>query len=600
MHEELMIGIGCIVVLGIAAQWLAWSFYLPSILLLLAFGFAAGPLTGFLDPDHLLGDLLLPVVSLSVAIILFEGGLTLRFNEIKKTGFVIRNLITIGAAATWLTGALSAWLLLGFEAELALLLGAILVVSGPTVIGPLLAHVRPRDSVGSALKWEGILIDPVGAIMAVLIFDVIILEQEAAASAAFIAFGVLKTAAVGFLLGIAAGWLLILLFREYWVPDFLQNPVSLMTVIAVFVLSNHLQEESGLLTVIVMGIALANQKQVPIQHIIDFKEDLRVLLLSGVFVILVARLPWEQISQYDLNSLLFLLSLVLVARPVSVWLSTLGSEFNWRERAFIAWMAPRGIVAAAVASVFSIRLADSGYPGAEELVSVTFLVIAGTVLLYGFTAKPVARRLGVSQPNANGVLFVGAHAWARAAAAALREEGFPVLLVDRNREQTYAARMEGLPTFHGNIFTEYIGLGAMGKLMAVTSNEELNSLACLHFSHIMPSSEVYQLEPGDSRETLRRGPDRPHIFGRLLFGKGIKYSKLKEYFDKGYRVKKTNLTDEFTYDEFREYYGNDVIPLFLIDENDRLLVFTAERPPIPRPGHRIIGLVPPNGTKNAV
>jgi NhaP-type Na+/H+ or K+/H+ antiporter len=289
MVEHILLSLASIIVLGIGAEWLAWRLRLPSILLLLIFGIVVGPVTGFLNPDALFGDLLLPVVSIAVAIILFEGGLNLRISELRQVGGVVRNLITIGVLVTWLIGAGAAHFLLGLNFALALLLGAILVVSGPTVIMPLLRHLRPSGQVGSILKWEGIVIDPIGAILAVLVFEAILAGgfREAAAVTVI---GLLKTILIGGGIGMLGAMIMVLLLRRFWIPDFLHGAVSLTLVIAVFAGSNLLQTDSGLLAATVMGIYLANQRTVSVRHIVRFKENLRVLLISGLFILLAARL----------------------------------------------------------------------------------------------------------------------------------------------------------------------------------------------------------------------------------------------------------------------------------------------------------------------
>jgi len=360
METIILFGLTAIILLGIGAQWLAWRFHLPSILLLLVFGFIAGPVTGLFNPDDILGDLLFPVVSLSVAIILYEGGLSLRFSELKKVGGVVLMLISVGALITWLISAAAAYYILGLDFQLSVLLGAILIVTGPTVIGPLLHQIRPKEPVGSILKWEGILIDPVGALLAVLVFEAI-LANEFHNTLPRILQGVAETIVIGVVIGYVASKIIIESFKRHWVPDELENGVSLMMVIVAFVISNWLHTEAGLLTVTLMGIFLINQKQISVRHIVEFKENLRVLLISSLFILLAARVELEQITQLGFSSLLFLGVLIFVTRPVMVFLSSLFSSLKWREKLFISWMAPRGIVAAAVASVFAHELAHEGH-----------------------------------------------------------------------------------------------------------------------------------------------------------------------------------------------------------------------------------------------
>lgn len=601
LNEHVLIGLTGIIVFGIGAQWLAWRLRLPTILLLLVVGFLVGPIFGFLHPDELFGDLLFTIVSLSVAVILFEGGLSLKFSELRQAGVVIRNLVTVGALITWLLSANIAYIILDFDFELSLLLGAILVVTGPTVVLPLLRHVRPVGRVSSILKWEGIVIDPVGAILAVLVFEAILAEDQFGVVTSVILIGVLKTIVIGLILGGLGAALVVVLLRRYWVPDSMQNPVTLMVVVAVFAASNLLQEESGLLTVTLMGILVANQKQVSIRHIIEFKENLRVLLISSLFILLAARLQLADLLQINGGTIVFLAMLIFIVRPASVWLSTLGADLNWRERLFVSWMAPRGIVAAAVSSIFGLELIEVGHPNADQLVPIIFMVIIGTVLIYGLTASWAARRLDLAQENPQGLLLAGANDLSRAIARSLQEKEFRTLLVDTNWHNISEARLEGLPTYYGNIFSESIldeiNLAGIGRLLALTPNDEANSLAVLHFIEVFGRAEVYQLVPQADYYKGNRGLRSQDLRGRLLFGPQITCQVLNERFHRGATIKTTNLTQEFNYQTFQEMYGETAIPLFMINKNGRLIIRTVDEPLQPQPGHKLISLIGPEDAR---
>ena len=590
-----LLGLASIIILGIGAEWLSWRLRLPSILLLLVFGFIVGPITGLLKPDELFGDLLLPIVSLAVALILFEGGLNLKFAELRGIGGVIRNLVTVGLLVSWLIIASAAYFILDLNLPLAILLGAILVVTGPTVIMPLLRHLRPSGQTGSILKWEGIIIDPLGAILAVLIFEIIIAGgfQQATVLAGM---SLLGTLLIGSIIGVLGATIVVILLKSYWIPDFLHSAVTLAIVIAAFTASDIIQSESGLLAATVMGIALANQKTVSVRHIMEFKENLRVLLISSLFIMLAARLQISNLTYVGVSSLAFVGILIFIARPVSVAISSLGSKLSWRERLFLSCLAPRGIVAAAISSVFALRLLEHGYPQAELLVPLTFIVVVSTVAVYGLSATPIARWLKIASPNPQGVLIIGGHAWARDIASILQTEGYKVLVVDANWNNISTARMAGLPTFYANILSQYaidkIELGGVGRLLALTHDDEFNSLAVLQFANIFGRSESYQLfsenERGDSKEAVSK-----HLHGRLLFGLGITYAKLSSHFSRGATVKTTALTTKFDYDAFQTYYGKSAIPLFLIDRNDNLKVFTTDNPLKPQPGQKVISLIDP-------
>jgi NhaP-type Na+/H+ or K+/H+ antiporter len=357
MAGTALLSLALILVLGVGASWLAWRLEVPSILLLLLAGFLAGPVAGWLAPDQLFGDLLLPLVSFSVAIILFEGGLSLRVIELEEVGSVVRNLVTVGVLVTWIVTTGAAYLLLDLGFELSLLLGAVLVVTGPTVIVPLLRHLRPRANVSNALKWEGILIDPIGVILSVGVFRAILAPGARAPTALFVTIG--KALVLGTLVGIVGAVAVYVALKRDWTPDVLHVPVTLAFVGAAFVAAEALQAEAGLVTATIMGVVLANREDFVKRHIVEFKENLRTLLIGFLFVVLAARLDLSDLTVVGPSSLAFLVVLFLVARPLAVWLSTIGSDLDWRERTFLSAMAPRGIVAAAIASVFALELAEN-------------------------------------------------------------------------------------------------------------------------------------------------------------------------------------------------------------------------------------------------
>lgn len=598
MGEDALVSLAGIVVLGIGAQWVAWRLQLPSILLLLLAGFLAGPVTGFLDPDHLLGETLFPIVSISVGVILFEGGLTLHRGEIKGVRPVVWRLVTVGALVTWVIATLGAYLIVGLSFELSLLVGAIFIVSGPTVVIPLLHHVRPSGKTGSILKWEGIWIDPVGATVAVLVFEAILAGQSEDHVAGAILMGLGRTAVVGLAVGIPAALLMIEFFKRYWVPENLQNPVAVMMIVGAFAISNEFQAEAGLLTTTIMGVIVANQNQMSTKHLSQFKEDVGVLLLSSLFIILAARIELESLSNLSVRAVAFLFLLIVVARPLGVYLSTMGSTLSWRERVFLSWIAPRGIVAVAVASLFALELHEVGLEGADMLVPLTFLIVVGTVAIYGLTAQHVACRLGLAQPDPEGILIVGAHSWAQNIAFALKDAGWDVLLVDTNWSDVSSAKLNGLPAIYASVLSEQIleeaELSRLGRMIALTRNDEFNSLASLRFAEIFGRANVFQV-PLEAGSRARTGiAFEQH--GRCLFDNGMTHSFLSQRFESGSVVKRVKLTSEFTYDDFLRRYGTTAVPMFVIDENGKLVIFSTDQDTSlirPRAGQTLIALVEP-------
>ncbi len=584
--------LAAVLILGISAQWLSWRLGLPSILALLAAGFLAGPVAGWVRPDELLGELLFPVVSLFVAVLLFEGGLSLRFSELKDAGRAVLGLVTVGAVVSWVVTTGGGLLFLGLDPPAALLLGAILIVTGPTVVQPLLRHIRPRGAVGPVLRWEGILIDPIGAVAAVLTLQVILAEHGSGATALVTA-GLVKTALAGTGVGLLGAGLLVFVFQRYWVPDFLQVAVTLAVLHGVFAAADLLQPEAGLLAVTVMGIALANQGRVRVRHIIEFKENLGVLLLSSLFILLAARVSPGQLRAALPGAVALTVLLVLVGRPASVFASTVGSGLSWRERVLLGWMAPRGIVAAAVASVLSLRLAEAGVPGAEILAPTVFLVIVGTVALYGLTAGLLGRRLGVAGASAQGVLLLGAHPLARALAAALHQEGVSVLLADANPHNVWQARMDGLPVLRRNVlaasFPDEARETGMGTVLALTSNDEVNTLAAVLFQDEFERSQVFQFVP--AREPEELGAQPHHLEGRHLFGENRDYAALSRRLVEGARLKRTPLTEQFGWEELRAQRREGFTPLCVVDAAGQAQPWPAETVPVPPAGSVVIHLV---------
>ena len=596
MSENILISLGLIVLLGFTAQWLSWKMKIPSILLLLILGIIAGPVLGIVNPDKMLGDILMPFISFSVAIILFQGGLTLKLSEFKKIGSVVSLLISLGLIITWLTATMAAHWLFGLNIEIAILLGAVLTVTGPTVIGPLLRNIRPRHNVGNILKWEGILIDPIGALLAILVFEVILIGNVDNA-APLILLNMLKTILMTTLIGGGFALLLTLLIKKYWIPDYLQEVAALAFVVAAFLISNYFQEESGLLAATIMGIVLANQNYVAIKNIKDFKANLTVLMIPVLFILLSARLSVSDLQLMNYKGAIFLAVLILVGRPLSVFISTIRSDLSLKGKLFISWMAPRGIVAAAVSSVFALKLEEIEIAQAEYLVPLTFMVIIGTVLIYGITSPMAARLLKISQSNPQGVIIAGAQEWALQIATILHENNFSVLILDTNRFNTRQAKMKGLNAYNESIISDKvidkIELEGVGKLLALTSNDEVNSMGVLHFSEIFEKENLYQLQPATKEDEREYSPQ--HLRGRFLFGKNITYDHITKRTREGAAIKSTNITEKFTFEDFKKKHGESAIPLFLITSARKLIPFTSVDKIIPEKGSIIIALINPAG-----
>jgi NhaP-type Na+/H+ or K+/H+ antiporter len=592
MNDTLLYVIAAVIVLGIAAQWLSWRLKLPSILALLVIGIVAGPVTGLLRPDEMFGDLLFPMVSLGVALVLFEGGLTLRFSDLRGHGAAVSNLVSWGALLNWVLIAAGSWLVVGFSVEMALLFAALVVVTGPTVINPLLRTMRATPEVSQVLRWEGILIDPVGALLAVLVFQFIVAGTES-----YLLF--LQSIAVGALAGVVAAVTLGYLIRRHWVPEYLLNVVALAWVVLAFSGSNYLAHESGLLAVTVMGIWLGNIRGLDMTEVLSFKESLSILIISMLFIVLGARVDPADIIATGWGGVGVLL-VVLLARPVVVWACTLGGSYSWRERALIAWVAPRGIVAAAVSSLFALRLQDAGYPEAPLLVAYTFLIIIVTVVLQSFTARPLARLLGLVEAEPRGILIVGANPVARMIGKALLQQGFRVKLTDTTWSETQAARMDGLDTYYGDPVSAHadrqLELEGIGRLFAMSRRPALNTLAVVKFRREFGRNRVFTLRNAKEKDDSEKSRVAESFRAPRLFGEGVTLQKLSSLIAQGSEVKATLLSDTFDMAAYEKAKGKSHIPLFALDKNGHLRAFTDEFQPEVKAGWTLLSLVTPADT----
>ncbi len=599
-----------VLVLGVAAQWFAWRFKLPSILLLLGFGFALGQFSGVKIDDFLAsgdghGSPLLSAVGLFVAIILFEGGLTLKFRELKESGLPILRLCTVAVALS--CGLTTAFMViaLGYDIRLAALIGSILTVTGPTVIAPLLRHVNPTRKMASIVKWEGIVVDPIGAILAVLVFKIALSGNVAEAQ-----FETVKAILIMFAVGVIAALVLAkgveLLLRLHLVPDFLQ-PVFLLAVVALaFTASNLIEKEAGLLTVTVLGIALANQSSVSVKHILEFKENLRILIISILFIVLSGRISAPELHGALVKGAFLIAFLVLIGRPVSVFAGLLFSnKTTMKERAFLAFLAPRGIVAAAVTSIFALEFEEAAMAGkfgvelspmiaeqSRELVALVFLVIVGTVLIYGLAASPLARRLGLAAKNVTGILFAGADKWARSAAKLLHDDGHRVMLLDTNFNNVSAARMQGVEAQRANILSDFaeeeLDLNGIGTLIAGTPNDEVNSMAAQRFIHQFGRAGVWQLAP-EEREGHHRKSIAGEIRSQNAFMHRPSHGLLSRIVAEGGEMKKSQLTEVFDFQKFQEAYPSAII-MFLSDSKGlRPAPADLEKVPV---GTNVYALIP--------
>lgn len=593
MQEEMIAVVAAVLAGGVAAQWLGWRLRVPAIVFLLGGGLVAGPLSGALDPDRTFGELLFPLVSLAVALILFEGALGLGWRGVRAAGTTVWLLITIGAGITVVGTTLAARYLLDVEWDLAVLLGAVLVVTGPTVIGPIVRAIGLRGRLGAILEAEGTLIDPVGAILTVLVFEALFESHNGTRS---IVSQVMTTVGVGAIVGVAAAVALIAAFSRYVVPDQLHNVATLTAVIGAFAVANGVRRESGLVAVTVMGVALASQSRIPVQHVLEFNETLRILAISALFVLLGARIEPDTLRELEWRNMAFLTALVVVVRPLCVFVATLRSGLARRERLFLALTAPRGIVAAAIASVFSLQLAEIGVENSQILVAATFTVIGGTVLISGLGSRFLATRLRLIDSANETIIVLGANPVAREFASALAHHGAPVRLVDLDRRKLATARMTGLLAHRGSVFADKTwqdaGIQTAACFVAMTSSDELNVLASRHAAAVLGRKHVFQLPPRRPEHeawwTLPVG-----TFARPLFANDANLAQLAARLEEGWKVVATRLTDKFGPADYARVHP-DAVPMFVVDARGNIDLVATDAKRRPRVGDTVVALVRPS------
>lgn len=544
--ELLIAEIAVIGVLGVGAQWLAWRLQFPAIVLLLLAGLIVGPATGLIDPVRDFHGLLSPLVSIAVAIILFEGGLTLDFKEIRGATKAVRRIVLFGAPITFALTTWAAHQIAGLTWPSALVLSGILVVTGPTVIMPLLRQSRLAARPASVLRWEAILADPLGALIAMLMFEGFLVLGVGHEPGQLL-LRVAAAAATSLLGGFYLGRLVVFLFIRGHVPEYLKVPLIFVAVIAGYAISDLVLEESGLLTVTVLGVTLANSRIASLGELRRFKEIMTVLLVSGVFVVLTATLRISDLFLIDYRAIAFIGALLFVVRPASVFLATLRSELPWRERLLVGWIAPRGVVAVAVMGLFGVLLAGHDVPDAERLLPLTFAIVFATVILHGFTIGPLSRLLHLSSAGPLGVLIVGGSPFAVAFASALKALDMPVMIADRNFGHLKEARLADIPVYYGQILSEAaehaIEFHRFGYLLAATDNESYNALICTDFGPELGRGNVFQIDRAEA-------PSERHELAVTLGGRRFLeelggYHGLAEKIDAGWTFQVTKLTDEY-------------------------------------------------------
>lgn len=537
--------------LGVGSQWLAWRMRMPAIVLMLVAGIIIGPVLGVFDPVRDIGPLMGPIISIAVAIILFEGGLTLNFHSLQDAVKGVKRLVFLGAPLGWLMSALALHYGAGLSWESAAVFGGIMIVTGPTVIAPLLRTARLSRRPAALLQWEAIVNDPIGALAAVFAFEVVLVLNTATTTGEAVWDLVIG---IGFamILGLAAGYGLARSFKRGWVPEFMKVPVLFSLLLLVFGVADNVLHESGLLAVTIMGIVIANAKLPSYEELRRFKEHATVLLVSGVFILLAAGLDVGALAKLDVRAVLFVALVILVARPLTVFVSLLGSGIPYREQILVAFTGPRGVVLVAVAGLFGDRLLGLGFKDAALIAPLAFVLVAVTVVLHGFTLAPFARFLGLAGADTPGVILVGGSPWTTAFAEAIKKAEVPVLMTDPNFGNLRAARTAGIDTFSGDILSEAaeqrLELVSYATLIAATNNDAYNTLVATDLAPEFGRDNVFQVMR-EKTESARH--QLPRTLGGRKLGPEETNAGMNRLVRDGWTFRVTRLTEEFTFETWR-------------------------------------------------
>ncbi len=606
--------------LGIGAQWLAWRLQKPAIVLMAIAGLIFGPLLGSLigsglpeplkhflemfrlNPIEDFGDLYRPMIGIAVAIILFEGGLNLRFKDLGDASHAVGRMVFVAAPIAWLLGAGASHYILGLEWDLSAMIGGLFVVTGPTVIMPLLRQAHLKSRPANVLKWEGIVNDPLGALFAVGGYEFIRFSLQGDS----VTFAIVKLAFVAILggvVGIISGYGLAWSFRRGHIPEYLKAPVVLAWVLVIYVLANTMAEETGLLAVTALGMTMANTKFASMVEMRRFKENIAIILVSGVFVILTATLTPDVLKTFvtDWRIIAFVLAMMIVVRPIAVMISTLWSGLSWRESLLVSLIAPRGIVAVAVAGLFAAELQALGRIDGEIFVPLAFALVFATVLFAGFFITPLSKALGLAAGGGHGVLIVGANPWSLGLAKALKEMDIGVLVADTNWRRLRGAKLEGHATFYGEVLSENadyrLDHSAFDHLIAATPNDAYNALVCVEFAPELGRHRVFQVASQEIDEDASDGIAFTSR-GRTLSSRPRSFDALTRDWWGGWRFRSTNLSEEYTLASLYEDRGEE-LDIILAKRADGSLDFIQPGQQARAEGTTVLSFCPVKDTPRA-
>ncbi|QGH36418.1 sodium:proton antiporter [Gracilibacillus salitolerans] len=603
MMDSLLLILMLIAVLGVGSQWVAWKFRLPAIVVMSIAGLLAGPIFGLMNPEEAFGDLYRPFISIAVAIILFEGSLNLNFKEVKGLGKPVFRIVTWGAFLAWIFGSLTAHYVAGLSWAVAFVIGGIFIVTGPTVILPLLRQSKLKPTPAKILKWEGIVVDPFGALLAVFAFEFILFllaDGRDATALLFFLLASLFAVVLGVVFGKVTGWM----FESGHIPEFLKSPAVFALVIACFIIADEVKHETGLLAVTAMGMTLANLGISSIRDMRHFKENISILLISTVFILLTSSLTMDTLMDVFQPAIIgYVLLMLFVVRPLSIFLSTVKSGLSLQEKTLVGWIAPRGIVALTVASYFATILADEGFAGASLVTPLTFALVFSTVIVHGFSIGWLAKKLNLSSEGNPGVLIVGSNRFTNALAKTMKELGIPAVVVDSSWDRLNGARKAGIQHNHCEILseqTEYtMDFTPYDYLLTATEYDSYNALVCSTFLPEFGRKNVFRLpKQNHSGDHL---VDIDHtIGGREVFTPTEGIEELKYKLKSGYVLRKTSLTERYLYEDYMRDREQETVLLFVLKQSKQIEFFTEDLETTATAGDTIVSLTPPSKEFNKI
>ncbi|WP_010097642.1 cation:proton antiporter [Ornithinibacillus scapharcae] len=596
MVPSLLFEVMLIFLLGIGSQWVAWRYRMPAIVVMAVTGLLIGPIFGFINPEEDFGDLYSPIISVAVAIILFEGSLNLSFKELRGLGKPVFRISTLGAFIAWILGSLTAHYIAGLPWAVAFVIGGLFIVTGPTVIMPLLRQSKLNPRPAKILKWEGIIVDPIGALLAVFAFEIIayLTANDPDGTKLLMFFAASVFAAI---FGWACGRGIGFIFERGHIPEYLKSPAVFAVVIFCFTVADEIMHETGLLSVTAMGITLANMGISSVADMRHFKENISILLISAIFIMLTASLQVETILEiFSPNIIGYVLLMMFLVRPLSIFLSTFGTGLTFNEKLLVGWIAPRGIVALTVSSYFATILLEAGYKEAELLTTLTFGLVFFTVIAHGFSIGWLAKKLNLSMEGRPGSLLVGSNVFTVELAKSLAKANVPVIVVDSSWERLKVAREAGVPFYHEDVLSEqteyHLDTIPYEYLIAATDSKAYNALACTTFMPEYGRTNVFKVSPydksGKSSEIVSK------VGGRILFKKEVTLEDLIDKIEAGYVFRQTTITEQYPYKQYLEEKDEETVFLYLIKPSGQIKYYSEEMRTVPGTGDIIVSLMPRN------